>query len=130
MLIFTIGNRRVVVDPRDASKHFEKNILTHTQVREIIASCVEMLEDNRGYLYFGVILLVTMGIAISEIYALTWGSFSFSNTHTGVTVIEIVSEAKVAGEVYRTEELSRPRRQTLPLSPAVTKLYINKEYRA
>ena len=35
---FTMGNRRVVVGQRDASRHFEKNILTHAQVREIAAS--------------------------------------------------------------------------------------------
>lgn len=54
---FTMGNRRTVVGLRDASRHFEKNILTHAQVERIAASCVGMLEDNRGYLYFGLILL-------------------------------------------------------------------------
>ena len=130
MLTFTMDNRRVVVGPRDTSRYFEKNTLTHAQVGRIIENCVKMLEDNRDYLHFGVILLVTMGITISELCALTWGSFSSSNTYTGVTVIEIVAEAKVAGEVYRTEELSGPRRQTLPLSPTVAKLHINKEYHA
>ena len=120
---FTMGNRRVVVGPRDASRHFEKNILTHAQVREIVASCVGMLEDNRGYLYFGLILLMTTGITISELCALTWGSFSFANTYTGIIVIEIGSEAKRVGEVYRTEELNGPRRRTIPLSPTMAKLY-------
>lgn len=104
--------------------------MTHAQVGRIIENCVKMPEDSRDYLYFGVILLVTMGITISELCVLTWRSFPSSNTYTGVTVIEIVAEAKVAGEVYRTEELSGPRRQTLPLSPTVTKLHINKEYHA
>lgn len=130
MLIVTTDNRRVVVGPRDTSRYFEKNTLTHTQVGRIIENCVKMLEDNRDYLYFGVILLVTMGITISELCALTWRSFSSSNTYTGVTVIEIVAEAKIAGEVYRTEELSGLRRQALPLSPTVAKLHINKEYHA
>lgn len=120
---FIMGNRRAVVGPRDASRHFEKNILTHAQVREIVASCVGMLEDNRGYLYFGLILLMTTGITISELCALTWGSFSFSNTYTGIIVIEIVAEAKAAGEVYRTEELNWPRRRTLPLPPTVATFY-------
>ena len=120
---FIMGNRRAVVGPRDASRHFEKNILTHAQVREIVASCVGMLEDNRGYLYFGLILLMTTGITISELCALTWGSFSFSNTYTGIIVIEIVAEAKAAGEVYRTEELNWPRRRTLPLPPMVATFY-------
>mgnify|MGYP004529278233 FL=1 len=120
---FIMGNRRVVVGPRDASKHFEKSILTHAQVREIVASCVEMLEENRGYLYFGLILLMTTGITISELCALTWGVFSFSNTYAEVAVIEIVAEAKAAGEVYRTEELNGSRRRTLPLPPTVEKLY-------
>ena len=130
MLIFTMDNRRVVVGPRDTRRYFEKNTLTHAQVGRIIENCVKMLEDNRDYLYFGVILLVTMGITISELCALTWGSFSSSNTYTGVTVIEIVAEAKVAGEVYRTEELNGPQRQTLPLPSMVAKLHINKEYHA
>lgn len=130
MLTFTMDNRRVVVGPRDTSRYFEKNTLTHAQVGRIIENCVKMLENSRDYLYFGVILLVTMGITISELCVLTWRSFSSSNTYTGVTVIEIVAEAKVAGEVYRTEELSGPRRQALPLSPTVAKLHINKEYHA
>lgn len=120
---FTMGNRRTVVGPRDASRHFEKNILTHAQVREIVASCVGMLEDNRGYLYFGLILLMTTGITISELCALTWGSFSFSNTYTGVTVIEIGSEAKRVGDVYHIEKLNWPRRRTLPLPPTVATFY-------
>ena len=120
---FTMGNRRVVVGPRDASRHFEKNILTHAQVREIAASCAENLESSRGYLYLGAMLLVTTGITISELCALTWGSFSSSNTYTGVTVIEIEAEAKRVGEVYRTEELNGPRRRTIPLSPTMAKLY-------
>lgn len=57
---FTMGNRRTVVGPRDASRHFEKNILTHAQARRIIASCAENLEGNHGYLYFGLILMLTM----------------------------------------------------------------------
>lgn len=120
---FTLGNRRVVVGPRDASRHFEKSILTHAQVREIVASCVEMFENNRGYLYFGLILLMTTGITISELCALTWGSFSFSKTYAGIIVVEIMAETKLAGEVYRTEELSGPRRRTLPLPPAVATFY-------
>ena len=120
---FAMGNRRVVVGPRDASRHFEKNILTHAQVQEIAASCAENLESSRGYLYLGLILLVTTGITINELCALTWGSFSFSNTYTGVVVIEISAEAKAAGEVYRTEELNGPRRRTLPLPPSVVRLY-------
>jgi integrase len=130
MLTFATENRCVVVGPRDTSRYFEKNTLTHAQVGRIIENCVKMLEDSRDYLYFGVILLVTMGITISELCALTWGSFSSSNTYTGVTVIEVVAEAKVAGEVYRTEELNGPRRQALPLSPMVARLHINKEYHA
>ena len=120
---FAMGNRRVVVGPRDASRHFEKNILTHAQVREIAAGCAENLESGRGYLYLGAMLLVTTGITISELCALTWGSFSSSNTYTGVTVIEIEAEAKRVGEVYRTEELNGPRRRTIPLSPTMAKLY-------
>lgn len=120
---FTLGNRRVVVGPRDASRHFEKNILTHAQVREIVATCAENLESSRGYLYLGLILLMTTGITISELCALTWGSFSFSKTYTGITVIEISAETKLAGEVYRTEELNGPRRRTLPLPPTVEKFY-------
>lgn len=120
---FTMGNRRVVVDPRDASRHFEKNILTHAQVERIVASCVGMLEDNRGYLYLGLILMLVTGITISELCALTWGAFSFANTYTGIIVIEIGSEAKRVGEVYRTEELNGPRRRTIPLSPTMAKLY-------
>lgn len=120
---FTMGNRRVAVDPRDASRHFEKNILTHAQVREIAASCAENLESSRGYLYLGLILLMTTGITISELCALTWGSFLPSNTYTEVTVIEIEAEAKRGGEVYHIEELNWPRRRTLPLPPAVAKFY-------
>lgn len=120
---FTMGNRRVVADPRDASRHFEKNILTHAQVERIVASCVGMLEDNRGYLYFGLILMLVTGITISELCALTWGSFSFANTYTGIIVIEIGSEAKRVGEVYHIEELNEPRRRTLPLPPTMAKLY-------
>ena len=120
---FTMGNRRVVVGPRDASRHFEKNILTHAQVREIAASCAENLESSRGYLCLGVMLLVTTGITISELCALTWGSFSSSNAYTGVTVIEIEAEAKRVGEVYHIEELNEPRRRTLPLPPTMAKLY-------
>lgn len=120
---FTLGNRRAVVGPRDASRHFEKNILTHAQVREIVASCVGMLEDNRGYLYFGLILLMTTGITISELCALTWGSFSFSKTYAGIIVVEIMAETKPAGEVYRTEGLNGPRRRTLPLPPTVATFY-------
>lgn len=120
---FTLGNRRVVVGPRDASRHFEKNILTHAQVREIVATCAENLESSRGYLYFDLILMLITGITIGELCALTWGSFSFSNTYTGITVIEISAETKLAGEVYRTEELNGPRRRTIPLSPTMAKLY-------
>ena len=120
---FAMGNRRVVVGPRDASRHFEKNILTHAQVREIAASCAENLESSRGYLYLGVMLLMTTGITISELCALTWGSFSSSNAYTGVTVIEIGSEAKRVGDVYHIEKLNWPRRRTLPLPPTVAKLY-------
>ena len=120
---FTMGNRRTVVGPRDASRHFEKNILTHAQARRIIASCAENLESNHGYLYLGLILMLTTGITINELCALTWGSFSFSNTYMGVVAIEISAEAKSAGEVYRTEELNGPRRRTIPLSPTMAKLY-------
>lgn len=120
---FIMGSRRVVVGPRDASRHFEKNILTHAQVREIAASCAENLESSRGYLYLGLILLMTTGITISELCAFTWGSFLSSNTYTEVTVIEIEAEAKRGGEVYHIEELNWPRRRTLPLPPAVAKLY-------
>lgn len=120
---FAMGNRCVVVGPRDASRHFEKNILTHAQVREIAASCAENLESSRGYLYLGLILLMTTGITISELCALTWGSFLSSNTYTEVTVIEIEAEAKRGGEVYHIEELNWPRRRTLPLPPAVAKFY-------
>ena len=118
-----MGNRRVVVGPRDASRHFEKNILTHAQVREIVATCAENLESGRGYLYLGAMLLVTTGITISELCALTWGSFSFAKTYTGIIVIEIGSEAKRVGDVYRTEELNRPRRRTIPLPPTVATFY-------
>lgn len=120
---FTMGNRRTVVGLRDASRHFEKNILTHAQVERIAASCVGMLEDNRGYLYFGLILLMTTGITISELCALTWGSFSFSKTYAGIIVVEIMAETKLVGDVYRIEELNRPRRRTIPLSPTMAKLY-------
>lgn len=120
---FTMGNRRTVVGLRDASRHFEKNILTHAQVERIAASCVGMLEDNRGYLYFGLILLMTTGITISELCALTWGSFSFSKTYAGIIVVEIMAEAKLVGDVYRIEELNGPRRRTIPLSPTMAKLY-------
>ena len=120
---FIMGSRRVVVGPRDASRHFEKNILTHAQARRIIASCAENLESNHGYLYLGLILMLTTGITINELCALTWGSFSFSNTYTGVVAIEISAEAKSAGEVYRTEELNGPRRRTIPLSPTVATFY-------
>ena len=120
---FIMDNRRAVVGPRDASRHFEKNILTHAQVREIAASCAENLESSRGYLYLGLILLMTTGITISELCALTWGSFLPSNTYTEVTVIEIEAEAKRGGEVYHIEELNWPRRRTLPLPPAVAKFY-------
>lgn len=120
---FIMGSRRVVVGPRDASRHFEKNILTHAQARRIIASCAENLESNHGYLYLGLILMLTTGITINELCALTWGSFSFSNTYTGVVAIEISAEARSAGEVYRTEELNGPRRRTLPLPPTVEKFY-------
>ena len=120
---FIMGNRRAVVGPRDASRHFEKNILTHAQVREIVATCAENLESSRGYLYFGLILMLITGITIGELCALTWGSFSFSNTYTGITVIEISAETKLAGEVYRTEELNGPRRRTLPLPPTGEKFY-------
>lgn len=120
---FTMGNRRTVVGLRDASRHFEKNILTHAQVERIAASCVGMLEDNRGYLYFGLILLMTTGITISELCALTWGSFSFSKTYAGIIVVEIMAETKLVGDAYRIEELNRPRRRTIPLSPTMAKLY-------
>ena len=120
---FAMGNRRTVVGPRDASRHFEKNILTHAQVREIAASCAENLESSRGYLYLGLILLMTTGITINELCALTWGSFSVSNTYTGVIAIEISAEAKLVGEVYRLEALNWPRRRTLPLPPTVATFY-------
>ena len=120
---FAMGNRRVVVGPRDASRHFEKNILTHAQVKEIVATCAENLESSRGYLYFGLILMLVTGITISELCALTWGSFSFANTYTGIIVIEIGSEAKRVGDVYHIEELNEPRRRTLPLPPTMAKLY-------
>ena len=120
---FTMGNRRTVVGLRDASRHFEKNILTHAQVERIAASCVGMLEDNRGYLYFGLILLMTAGITISELCALTWGSFSSSKTYAGIIVVEIMAETKLVGDVYRIEELNGPRRRTLPLPPTVAKFY-------
>lgn len=120
---FAMGNRRAVVGPQDAKKHFEKNILTHAQVGEIVATCAENLESSRGYLYFGLILMLITGITISELCVLTWGSFSCSKTYTGITVIEISAEAKLAGEVYRTEELNGPRRRTLPLPPTVEKFY-------
>lgn len=120
---FTLGNRRVVVGTRDASRHFEKNILTHAQVREIVVNCAENLESSRGYLYFGLILMLITGITIGELCALTWGSFSSSNAYTGVTVIEIGSEAKRVGDVYHIEKLNWPRRRTLPLPPTVAKLY-------
>lgn len=120
---FTMGNLRTVVGPRDASRHFEKSILTHAQVREIVASCAENLESSRGYLYLGLILLMTTGITISELCALTWGSFSSSNSYTGITVIEISAETKLAGEVYHIDELNWPRRRTLPLPPTMAKLY-------
>lgn len=120
---FTLGNRRVVVGTRDASRHFEKNILTHAQVREIVVNCAENLESSRGYLYFGLILMLITGITIGELCALTWGSFSSSSTYIGVTVIEIAAEAKHAGEVYRLEALNWPRRRTLPLPPTVAKFY-------
>ena len=120
---FIMGSRRVVVGPRDASRHFEKNILTHAQARRIIASCAENLESNHGYLYLDLILMLTTGITINELCALTWGSFSFSNTYTGVVAIEISAEARSAGEVYRTEELNGPRRRTLPLPLRMAKLY-------
>ena len=120
---FAMGSRRAVVGPRDASRHFEKSILTHAQARRIIASCAENLESNHGYLYLGLILMLITGITIGELCALTWGSFSSSNTYIGVTVIEIAAEAKHAGEVYRLEALNWPRRRTLPLPPTVEKLY-------
>lgn len=120
---FTMGNRRAVVGPQDAKKHFEKNILTHAQVERIAASCVGMLEDNRGYLYFGLILLMTAGITISELCALTWGAFSSSKTYAGIIVVEIMAETKLVGDVYRIEELNGPRRRTLPLPPTMAKLY-------
>ncbi len=120
---FAMGNRRVVVGLRDASRHFEKNILTHAQVREIVLNCAENLEGNHGYLYFGLILMLTTGITISELCALTWRSFSSSNAYTGVTVIEIGSEAKRVGDVYHIEKLNWPRRRTLPLPPTMAKLY-------
>lgn len=120
---FIMGSRRVVVDPRDASRHFEKNILTHAQVKEIVATCAENLESSRGYLYLGLILLMTTGITISELCALTWGSFSSSNFYTGITVMEISAETKLAGEVYHIDELNWPRRRTLPLSPTVATFY-------
>ena len=120
---FTLGNRRVVVGTRDASRHFEKNILTHAQVREIVLNCAENLESSRGYLYFGLILMLITGITIGELCALTWGSFSFSKTYAGIIVVEIMAETKLAGEVYRTEELNGPRRRTFPLPPTVEKFY-------
>ena len=120
---FTMGNRRAVVGPQDAKKHFEKNILTHAQVERIAASCIGMLEDNRGYLYFGLILLMTAGITISELCALTWGSFSSSKTYAGIIVVEIMAETKLVGDVYRIEELNGQRRRTLPLPPTMAKLY-------
>ena len=120
---FIMGSRRVVVGPRDASRHFEKNILTHAQVKEIVATCAENLESSRGYLYLGLILLMTTGITISELCALTWGSFSSSNFYTGITVMEISAETKLAGEVYHIDELNWPRRRTLPLPPTVEKFY-------
>ena len=120
---FTLGNRRVVVEPRDASRHFEKNILTYAQVREIVVNCAENLESSRGYLYFGLILMLITGITIGELCALTWGSFSSSNAYTGVTVIEIEAEAKRGGEVYHIEKLNWPRRRTLPLPPTVATFF-------
>ena len=120
---FALGNRRVVVGPRDASKHFEKNILTHAQVREIAASCAENLESSHGYLYFGLILMLATGITISELCALTWESFSSSKTYVGAIIVEIMAETKPVGGVYRIEELNWPRRRTLPLSPTVATFY-------
>ena len=90
---------------------------------EIVATCAENLESSRGYLYFGLILMLITGITIGELCALTWGSFSSSNAYTGVTVIEIGSEAKRVGDVYHIEKLNWPRRRTLPLPPTMAKLY-------
>ena len=120
---FIMGNRRAVVGPQDTKKHFAKNILTHAQVERIAASCIGMLEGNRGYLYFGLILLMTAGITISELCALTWGSFSSSKTYAGIIVVEIMAETKLVGDVYRIEELNGPRRRTLPLPPTVARFY-------
>ena len=120
---FTMGNRRVVVGPRDASRHFEKNILTHAQVREIVVNCAENLESSRGYLYFGLILMLITGITIGELCALTWGSFSSSKTYAGIIVVEIMAETKLVGDVYRIEELNGPRRRTIPLPPTVATFY-------
>lgn len=120
---FAMGSRRAVVGPRDTKKHFEKNILTHAQVGEIVATCAENLESSRGYLYFGLILMLITGITIGELCALTWGSFSSSKTYAGIIVVEIMAETKPAGEVYRTEELSGSRRRTLPLPPTVATFY-------
>ena len=120
---FAMGSRRAVVGPRDTKKHFEKNILTHAQVGEIVATCAENLESSRGDLYFGLILMLITGITIGELCALTWGSFSFSKTYAGIIVVEIMAETKPAGEVYRTEELSGSRRRTLPLPPTVATFY-------
>lgn len=39
--------------PAGREPAFRENILTHAQVERIAASCVGMLEDNRGYLYLG-----------------------------------------------------------------------------
>lgn len=69
------------------------------------------------------ILLMTTGITISELCALTWGSFSFSKTYAGIIVVEIMAETKLVGDVYRIEELNGPRRRTIPLPPAVAKFY-------
>lgn len=119
----SIIQQLVCARKRFAGIEEQMTILTHAQVREIVLNCAENLEGNHGYLYFGLILMLTTGITISELCALTWGSFSTSNAYTGVTVIEIGSEAKRVGDVYHIEKLNWPRRRTLPLPPTMAKLY-------
>lgn len=52
-----------------------------------------------------------------------WNRINHKSFYTGVTVIEIGSEAKRVGDVYHIEKLNWPRRRTLPLPPTVAKLY-------
>lgn len=120
---FALDNRRKVVGPRDAGRHFDKNHLTLDQARKLFEACTKRISEKRGCLYLGVILLLTSGITVSELCALTCDSFNSIRFYESLIVIKVSQEAKPAGNSYKVEPLPTSRARIVPLPPAVAALY-------